>query len=164
MNDKKLAAISQIPEGHVWHIRCTARKIKERSSQSIGRPHKFTDDQERAVIEMVLTAANTPNFPTKCEILDEIENRYHIVLTYGWIHEFLTRYQNEIAYVTVGPQEDPCLQIRYQFLEQYLALVQEHVVGVNPRLVYNINETGCSDWEQRGPYHGMVPAAWKNQQ
>jgi hypothetical protein len=44
------------------------------------------------------------------------------------------------------------------------ALVQKHAVGVKPLLVYNTDETGYSDWEERGPSHGIVPAAWKNQQ
>jgi hypothetical protein len=70
------------------------------------------------VIEMILMAANDLNFPTKSEILDEIENRYHKVPTYNWIYKFLKRNQDEIAYVTVRPQEDPRLQIPRQFLEQ----------------------------------------------
>jgi hypothetical protein len=94
---------------------------------------------------MILTAANDLSFPAKHEVLDEIENRYHKVLTYSWIHDFLKRPQDEMAYVTVRPQEDPCLRISRQFLEQYLGLVQEHVFAVNLRLVYNTDETGCFD-------------------
>jgi hypothetical protein len=44
MNDKKFAAIYQISEGHVRHIRCVARKREEHPSQPIGRPHDLTDD------------------------------------------------------------------------------------------------------------------------
>jgi hypothetical protein len=97
------------------------------------------------VIEMILTAAKDLNFPIKCEVLDEIENRDHKMLTYGLIYEFLRRHQDEIAYATVRPQEDARLQVPHQFLEQYLAVIQEHAVGVNSRVVYSIDETGCSD-------------------
>jgi hypothetical protein len=75
MNDKELAAVYQISEGHVRRIHCVARKRKEHPSQPIGRPHKLTDDQKREVIEIILTTANDLNFPTKREVLDEIENR-----------------------------------------------------------------------------------------
>jgi hypothetical protein len=129
MNDKKLATIYQISEGHSRWIRCIARKREEYSSQAIGRSHKLPDDHEREVMEMILTAANDLNFPARHELLDEIENRYHKVLTYGWIHEFLRRHQDEITYLTVRPLEDPRLQIPRQFLEQYLALVHEHALG-----------------------------------
>jgi hypothetical protein len=80
LNDKKPAAIYQISEGHVRHIRCVTRKREEYPSQPIGRPHKLTDDQEREVIKMILTAANDLHFPTKREVLNEIENQYHKVL------------------------------------------------------------------------------------
>jgi hypothetical protein len=127
MNNKKLVTIYQISKGRVRRIRCVARK--KHLNQPIDRPHKLTDDQEREVIEMLLTTVNEPNFPNKREVLNEIENRYHKVLTYGWIREFLRHHQDAIAYVTVRSQEDPRLQIPPQFLEQYLAFVQEHAVG-----------------------------------
>jgi hypothetical protein len=130
MNNKKLTAIYQISERHVQRIPRVVRKREEHPNHPIARPHKFTDDQEREVIEIILTAANDLNFPTKREMPDEIENWHHKVMTYGWIHEFLRWHQDAIASVTVRPQEDPRLQIPHQFLEQYLVLVQKHTVGV----------------------------------
>jgi hypothetical protein len=35
---------------------------------------------------------------------------------------------------------------------------------MDPGLVYNIDETGCSDWEERKPFEGMIPKSMaKNQ-
>jgi hypothetical protein len=162
MNDKKLAELYQISEGHIRRLRCLSRKKQVTPSRPVGRPHKLTDDQERELITTILSAASDLNFLTKRAVLDLVEHRYGKLLTYGWMHTFLARHQDEIGLARVHPQEDPRLQIPRCFLEQYLALVQEHVVGVNSRLVYNIDETGCSDWEERGPYDGIVPAALKN--
>jgi hypothetical protein len=57
------------------------------------------------------------------------------------------------------PQEDPRLQIPLVFLDGYLELVKQHVAGVRPRLVYNIDETGCSDLEERKLFQGILPAS-----
>jgi hypothetical protein len=162
INDRKLSEVYEISEGHIRRLRCVARKKEEMPDRPVGRPCKLTDEQERDVVERILAAANDQKFLTKREVLDEIENRYGKVLTYGWLHHFLARHEDKIGCATVHPQEDPRLQIPRTFLEQYLTLVGEHVVGVNSRLVFNIDETGCSDWEERGPYPGIVPAAMKN--
>jgi hypothetical protein len=45
-------------------------------------------------------------------------------------------------------QEDPRLQFRPVFLDQYPALGKEQIDGLNPHLVYNIDDTGCSDWQE----------------
>jgi hypothetical protein len=79
------------------------------------------------------------------------------------LHDFLAKDQDELVRSTVHPQEDPRLEIPREFLEQYLALVHEQVAGVDPRLVYTIDETGCSDWEERGAYDGIIRAALKYQ-
>jgi hypothetical protein len=57
------------------------------------------------------------------------------------------------------PQDDPCLQIPCIFHDGYLELVKQHVAGVRPRLVYNIDETDYSDWEERKPFQGILPAS-----
>jgi hypothetical protein len=74
----------------------------------------------------------------------------------------LTRHQDEIATATVQPQEDSRLSIPRQFLEQYLALLRDHVVGLNPHLVCNLEETGCSDWEERKACGGIIPASLRH--
>jgi hypothetical protein len=145
-------------------LRCIARKTEIIASRPIGRPCKLDDDQENEVIKMTLAAAKDLMFLTKHEVLDEIENRDGKILTYGWLYDFMLRHQNQIACVTVYRQENPCLQIPRLFLDQYFALVQEHVIGINYRLVDNYDEKQYSDWEERGRYDGLVPAAMKNNQ
>jgi hypothetical protein len=59
--------------------------------------------------------------------------------------------------ITIHPQEDPRPQVPQQFLNDYLDLIHCHITGVNSRLVYNIDETWCSDWEERRSCEGIIP-------
>jgi hypothetical protein len=84
------------------------------------------------------------------------------VLTDGWIHRFLARDQNRIGWIKVYLQEDPRLKIPPTFLDQYLDIVQQHIIGVNSRLVYHFDETGCWDWEEGRLYDRIVLAVLKD--
>jgi hypothetical protein len=57
---------------------------------------------------------------------------------------------------TIRPQEDPRFQVPLAYLGHYIDLVKEHLVGVHSRLVYNIDETSCSDWEERKSSRGFM--------
>jgi hypothetical protein len=78
---------------------------------------------------MSLTAVNDLTFPTKREVFDEIENRYHKVLTYSWIHEFLRRHQDDIAYATVGLKKKPVFRSRVNFSNSILLLSKNMLLG-----------------------------------
>jgi hypothetical protein len=34
----------------------------------------------------------------------------------------------------------------------------KHIIGLNSRMVYNIDETSCGDWEERTKFEAIVPA------
>jgi hypothetical protein len=162
VNDKVLADIYAISLGNVRKIRCNARRRELNPSHRTGRPAALSEDQEVEIVQNLLRRASEGLFMKKSELLDEIERVYGKVLTFGWIHRFVTRHQDEIATGTVYPQEDPRLQIPRHFLDDYLALLREHVAGLNPHLVYNLDETGCSDWEERKSFDAIIPAALRH--
>lgn len=56
------------------------------------------------------------------------------------------------------PQEDLRLTVPKIYLSQYLDLV-ELIIEITPaELVYNFNETGLSDWEERKPKTVVIPS------
>jgi hypothetical protein len=95
----------------------------------------------------------------KGEVLTEVENRFRKVFTYQWVNRFLGRHSEAITYATIRPQEDPRLQVPRAYLDHYIDLVKTHLVGVRSRLVYNLDETGRSDWEKRKSLQGIVPTS-----
>jgi hypothetical protein len=88
-----------------------------------------------------------------------VENRFGKVFTYQWVNGFLNRHTEAIAYATIRPQEDPRLQVPRAYLDHYIDLVKKHIVGVRSRLVYNLDETGCSDWEIGKSFEGIIPSS-----
>jgi hypothetical protein len=100
----------------------------------------------------------------KGKLLDLAEWRYKKILTYGWAYCFLDRHTDALIYSMLHPQEDSRLQISRVFLDAYLELVKQHVIGVHPRLIYNIDEKGFSDWEERKSLRGIVPAPMEGNQ
>jgi hypothetical protein len=63
INDKRLAEIYQISEGHIRRLRCVARKRQETGARAAGRPRKLTDDREKEVKDWILSATKALNFP-----------------------------------------------------------------------------------------------------
>jgi transposase len=157
INAKELASIYDISVGHVKKLLHAARRRKESPPPIRGRPPILTEDQERELVTLLSSTPPNRQFFTKRELLDEVERRYGKILTYGWVETFLARHSEQITTATIHAQEDPRLQVPHEFLDAYLELVRRHVVGTNSRLVYNLDETGCSDWEERKNYHGIVP-------
>jgi hypothetical protein len=62
-------------------------------------------------------------------------------LTSGSVEACLARHSRKIAISKVYVQQDPRLEVPHEFLDQYRDLVRTHVVGVNSRLICNIDET-----------------------
>jgi hypothetical protein len=64
------------------------------------------EDQERELVEMLLSTAESGQFTTKGELLAEVERRYGKIMTYCWIKTFLARHTEHITIKTIHPQED----------------------------------------------------------
>jgi hypothetical protein len=71
-----------------------------------------------------LAAAGSRTSLTNRKMLDLVEHRRGTNLTYGWMHQFMSRHQYEVECAKVYSQEDPDLQIPRFFLSQYLSLVE----------------------------------------
>jgi hypothetical protein len=109
------------------------------------------------LVELLGGTAEKGKFLTKGESLVEIERYNDKILNYGWVQTFLARHAAHITTRTIHLQEDARFHLPQQFLNDCLDLVCCHVTGMNSRLIYNIDETGCSDWEGRRNDDGTVP-------
>lgn len=79
-------------------------------------------------------------------------------LAYGWLNTFLPRHQNSVKKTIISPQEDLRPTVPRIHLIEYLDLV-ECIIEITPaELIYNIDETEFSDWEERRPKTVIVPS------
>jgi hypothetical protein len=56
------------------------------------------------------------------------------------------------------PQEQQRLQVPRAFLERTIRNLNEHVQGCTAELIFNLDEFGISDWEDRKTRNAVVPA------
>ena len=86
---------------------------------------------------------------SQSDILSYVETNFKIFLTKGWLNSFISRRSNLIQKTFVLPQESLRFQVPRCYLIEYLDFV-EKIIGITPaKYIYNIDETGLSDWEER---------------
>jgi hypothetical protein len=59
---------------------------------------------------------------------------------------FLERREGIVIRTTVVPQEQLRLGIPCEYLNDYISLIKEYVPLVPAELIFDLNETGLSDW------------------
>jgi hypothetical protein len=70
---------------------------------------------------------------------------------------FLDQHKSEGFGVTVAPQENVRPEVLRCYLKEYLTLINKIVLIVPTELLFNLGETGLSEWENRGSKPVLVP-------
>jgi hypothetical protein len=76
------------------------------------------------------------------------------------VNWFVARHHDAIADGKGQPQENSRRELPREFLDHYLVIVRDEIVGLNPCLVFNRGETGTADWEERKRFDTIGPAAY----
>jgi hypothetical protein len=64
--------------------------------------------------------------------------------------------------MVVGAQQElQRRQIPRSYLDRYLAVINSWVPLVRAELIFNLDETGLSDWEERKPKPALIPTTIK---
>jgi hypothetical protein len=64
---------------------------------------------------------------------------------------FLKSHERLICWSVIQPQENLRLEFPHEYLDRYIKLVQEYVLLILTELLFNIDESGFSDWEEHKP-------------
>jgi hypothetical protein len=113
------------------------------------RPLALDPDQEADIVCFIREQLGSQNYATHRDILNYVEERFNKTLTYGWMKRFLDRRKTEVSGVTVAPQEKVRLEVMCCYLEEYLTLIKKIVPIVPTGLLFNLDETALSEWENR---------------
>jgi hypothetical protein len=70
---------------------------------------------------------------------------------------FLKSHSDLVCRSVVKPQENLRVQISREYLDADIDLIREWVLVVPTELVFTINESGFSDWEEREPTCLVIP-------
>jgi hypothetical protein len=70
---------------------------------------------------------------------------------------FLKRHANLVCRLVVRPQGNVRLEVPHEYLDQYIRLIKEYVPLVPTEFLFNIDESGFSDCEERKPKCVLIP-------
>jgi hypothetical protein len=148
-----VAQVFGIEPSQVWKVRS---KAKNRTKPP-HRPPTLEPEQEEEIFALIETGYHSGNFVTQRDVLNFSEESFAKCLIYGWMNSFLSRHASRICRTIISPQEQTRLEIPRDFLDRYLALIKEWVPLVPAELIFNIDECGFSDWEERKKKAVLIP-------
>jgi hypothetical protein len=140
------------------HIRTIRAKLRKKQKPP-RRPLSLTNDQEKAIREMVRERAIAGIYVTQREVLNFVETEFRKTLRHEWSDCFLKRQSGDIRKIILAPQDLHTLQIPCCCLDQYITLIKARVPLVPDELIFifNLYETGLSDWEEKKPKSALIP-------
>jgi hypothetical protein len=121
------------------------------------RPLVLDPDQEADIVRFSRERFGSRNYATQKDVLNYVEEPFNKTLTHGWMKRFMDRQKNEVSGVTVAPQEKVRLEVLRCYREESLTLIKKIVPIVPTELLFNLDETGLSEWENRRSKPLLVP-------
>jgi hypothetical protein len=106
---------------------------------------------------MIIQAFNKGRTMTKRQVLELVREGYSAALTKGWLNAFIGRHLDAFQICRSLPQEDTGLTVPREPLEAHIEHMKSIVPGKFADLVFNLDEVGWSDWEDRKPRRAIAP-------
>jgi hypothetical protein len=138
------------------HVR-KMRSKPEKKPEPPYRPAALNEDQTAAVVAFIENGHRTRNYVTQRGVLSFIQMNFQKYLNYQWMASFLKKLANLICRSVVRPQENVRLKVPHVYLDQHIRLIKEYGPLVPTELLFNIDESGFSDWEERKPQCALIP-------
>jgi hypothetical protein len=95
----------------------------------------------------------------RTELLHECNERFVRGITRGWVDSFLRLHADQLFETKRVPQENPRLDMPRAFLEAVINGFRYHVHNACAELVFNLEEIGISQWEDRHERRVIVASA-----
>jgi transposase len=123
LSNQVLAKVFGITPRHVSKVRSKARKLQKPPHQ----PLKLSEEQEASVLQFVHNGFLSGNSVIQREILNFVKEHFRQTVTYGCLGSFLERWEAEIGWTVIRPQEQFRLQIPREYLNHHISLIKTYV-------------------------------------
>jgi hypothetical protein len=127
--------------------------------QTRGRHSALDAEIEHELLVWIEDNAAKNTAVTGADLRARIVNHYHLPVTRGWVNSFIGRHLDRLCKVKSTPQESSRLEVPRCFLDQTIQCLTELVQGCRVELVFNLDEVGISDWEDRQSKKVIVPVS-----
>jgi hypothetical protein len=95
---------------------------------------------------------------TQKELLQMVREQDNAGLAPGWVNAFIGRHLDALETGRSLPQDDTRLTVQRSQLEEHIQTMKVHEAGKLSELVFNLDELGSADWDDRKVKTLMVPA------
>lgn len=100
---------------------------------------------------------------TARDVRAHIRSHYHMPVSRGWVNSFVGRHLDRLCKAKSVPQEAQRLEVPRCFLDEIVRCLTHFVHGCVAELVFNLDEVGISDWEDRTTRKVIVPLSARDQ-
>jgi hypothetical protein len=104
---------------------------------------------EQQIVHWMEYSAAKRTAVTARDVREHFSRRYKFVATSGWVNSFLGRHADRLWKAKSAPQEAQRLKTPRCFLEETVRSIAQHVQGRPTELVFNLDEVGISEWDDR---------------
>jgi hypothetical protein len=128
-----------------------------------GRHHALDPDSERDLIAWIMQKAANNTAVNKIELLHQCTTRFGAHISRGWVDFFIEQHSEELYQTKSISQENPRLEVPRVFLDVAIDGFRHHVHGSCVELIFNLDEVGTSEWEDRVQRRVIIPSAMRGQ-
>ena len=160
----------QISHGSLQRaFKCSQSTVRAALQNGFDEPkqrgrHLAVDAESEADILAHIQRNYEKNMPTtRTDIRNYCSLKFNKKMTKGWVDSFIGRHLTELIETTSTPQEEPRLQVPRIFLDETIQAMKEAVHLRPADLVFNLDEVGISDWEDRKSKRVVVPITAEGQ-
>ena len=158
LNTKQFGYMFNVTPGTISTLQLRMKK----EPKSVGRPSLLTENQEKLIHEFILNQTSNGDYVTKTDVLIFAQDKIGNEVTPTWIKSFFQRNSEQYFFVTLTPQEEERQTVPRAYLDQYINIIKCYIAGCDPELLFNLDECGSSNWENRKKLKFILPKEQKD--
>jgi hypothetical protein len=123
----------------------------------------MSDDAEREIISGIQTNTAKNKAVTPRDLRGHITTNYNFPATRGWVNSFMSGHLAELCKTKSAPQKAQCLEVPRGFPDETVQCLNEFVNDLPIEFIFNLNEMGISELEDRTSKSVIVPKSMSTQ-
>jgi hypothetical protein len=128
-----------------------------------GRYPAIDEGPEVEILKWIEAQAEKCKIATRTDLRQHCQAKYSVAISRGRIDSFILRHRDELGETKSTPQEDTGLEVPPIFLDETVCCLGEYVHGMKAELVFNLDEVGVSEWEDRKDKKVVIPTVLSGQ-
>jgi ribosomal protein L11 methylase PrmA len=128
------------------------------SPEERGKYPVLNQHREQQILDWIQQEAEKSTAVSKTEINDYCMRQFKASIIRGLVNSFILRHPGDIVQTKSVLQEQQRFQVPRVFLDRIVQNLNEHVQRRVAELLFNLDEVGISDWEDRKTRKVLVPA------